>query len=297
MKLKHAFTKLETIAIFGLILAFLGLFYFRFIYVRIQDELSQYNTVDLEASIASEQARAIQIQNMQGEIDRNIGDKTPEVTTFDSQKEELDLLNDILGDLTYTISWERPLATGNTVRRRLNISFKAMDYVEAQNIIYQIYKSPFRSLIRSLSITPGALIKTETEAHEGETEIMTTSQSDMTEENLSPGETLETDAFGNIVITQGQTAESLPGETGSMTSFETDAFGNILIGAAEPVTEAPTELSTEAVTEAPTGELRLKNIPSTLEYCEINVSMQITFFETLYGSTDPQSGLIIESAS
>lgn len=85
--LKRAFSKKEITLILLLTLGLLVLLYYRVVYLQIQDQLSQYDTADLEANIEIEQARAQQIQSMKAAIkEGKSGDNVSRLETYDSQK-------------------------------------------------------------------------------------------------------------------------------------------------------------------------------------------------------------------
>jgi len=155
MNLNRALTRKELALVLALTLAFLGLFYYRFVYLNVQDQLAEYDTSALESEIAVEQAKAARMKNMQAEIEINRGNETGQVATYDNIKNEIDLLNDILmASSEYQLGWEQPEATGDTVRRNVSITYTAPDYEKALDIIRQIYQSKCRTLIRTAALTP-----------------------------------------------------------------------------------------------------------------------------------------------
>lgn len=158
MKLNYSFSKREIAMILLLVLALLGLLYYRFIYLGINDQVQQYDTADLEAQIQLRQMQVIEWQGMQDEIDEVGTVSTSSLETYDNQKREINLLNDIFEPvIRYNFSFEKPVATGDTVRRNVNVSFTTIDYYSALDIITKLHNSPYRVLIHDFSITPGDL--------------------------------------------------------------------------------------------------------------------------------------------
>lgn len=155
MNLNRDLTRKELALVLALALAFLGLVYYRFVYVSVQDQIAEYDTSELETEITIEQTKARNLEMMLEEIEANKGNETGEVATYDNIKNEIDLLNDILmASSEYQLGWEQPEADGDTVRRNVAISYTAGDYEMALDIIRQIYQSKYRTLIRSASLTP-----------------------------------------------------------------------------------------------------------------------------------------------
>ncbi|MEE0955961.1 MAG: hypothetical protein U0L49_09155 [Eubacterium sp.] len=154
MKRNRALNKRELALLLVLTLLFLGLVYFRVVYLPVQEQLVEYDTAELEAQIAIEQAKAAKLDKMRKEIAENKGSETGEVATYDNIKNEIDLLNDILMTSTeYHLEWQQPEAAGDTVRRIVSISYTADDYDTALDIIRQIYQSKYRTLIRIAAIS------------------------------------------------------------------------------------------------------------------------------------------------
>ena len=158
MKLNYSFSKREIALILGLILVLMGLLYYRFVYMEIGSQIEQYDTTDLEAQVQMEQLQLIKWQAMQDEIEEFGKVSTSSLKTYDNQKEEINLLNDIFEPcIRYNFSFEKPVATGDTIRRNVAVSFTTIDYASALEIIVKLHNSEDRVLIRDISITAGDL--------------------------------------------------------------------------------------------------------------------------------------------
>lgn len=159
MKLNYSFSKREIIMILALLLVLVGLLYYRFVYLGISGQVEQYNTADLEAQIQIEQLQLIEWQKMQDEI-KGGSIATSSLETYDNQKDEITFLNNVFVPvIRYNFSFDRPVATGDTVRRNVAVTFTAINYETALKIIQQIHNSPYRILLKDIRINYGDLIE------------------------------------------------------------------------------------------------------------------------------------------
>lgn len=156
-KLNRPFTKREVVLILVLAVILLAMVYYRFVYVPVQDQISALDTTALEDQIQAETIRAQQIKKMQTEMSQNKNASLGEVATYDNQKNELNELNDIFQDAdTFNLNFEQPVASDNTVRRNINITFTASGYDTAEKIISSIYSGRYRCLISDLDMQAAA---------------------------------------------------------------------------------------------------------------------------------------------
>ncbi len=320
MKLNYSFSKREIALILILILVLVGLLYYRFVYLGISDQVDQYNTADLESQLQLEQLQLIEWQKMQDEID-DIGQvSTSSLETYDNQKQEINLLNDIFEPvIRYNFSFEKPVAIIDTVRRNVTVSFTTIDYNSALEIISQLHSSKYRVLLRDISISPGDLTSDylsalATEAltdrtalqqlkKQVDTLIASNIKVDEYVMKVYRGEPLTeapqtepaTEFVEGMEGMEGQEMpqETMPGEgalieggEGEMVipeggTVETLADGTIVAPQPVPVTETQSETETEKPVQ-------------TLENSIVNVSMTMTFYETAYGAKS-LDGLIIQT--
>ena len=155
-RLNRAFSHKEIALILFLTLVLLVMVYYRFVYVPIQREIESYDTTNLESQIIVEQGRAAKIRKMKEEIAAGHKNYNGEVKTYDNQEGEINTLYLIFEDAeTYHITARQPVATGNAVRRNMDLSFTAASYETAEKIIYNISNSEYRCLIGNLVIRPG----------------------------------------------------------------------------------------------------------------------------------------------
>ena len=305
MKLNYSFSKREIALILALILVLVGLLYYRFVYLGISNQVDQYNTADLEAQIQLEQLQLIQWEKMQNEIDEAGKVSTSSLETYDNQKAEINLLNDIFEPvIRYNFSFEKPVATGDTVRRNVSVSFTTIDYLSALDIIRQLHDSRFRVLLRDISISPGDLTADYLSALGMEALVDPAAMTQLRKQvkslldanlevdpivlKIYNGEPL-TEAPETVPVTEarieGAEGQDLPEETilvggETVETVETLADGTIVA----PVPQTETQSETVTETEKPV---------QTLQNSIVNVSMTMTFYETAYNAPS-LDGLIIE---
>ncbi len=330
MKLNYSFSKREIAMILVLILVLVGLLYYRFVYIRIRDQADQYDTTDIEAQIQVEQLQLLEWQKMQDEID-NLGEvSTSSLATYDNQKAEINLLNDIFEPvIRYNFSFEKPVATGDTVRRNVRAAFTTIDYASALEILAKLHNSKYRALLKDISISPGDMTedylralaaealndqaaltqlkkqvntllaanypvdsyvlkvyREEPLTEAPETEPMTEPLAEGAEgmEGGTPEETMPEE--GAIIEGEEGTVEGEEGAVPEGGTVETLEDGTIVAPqpGAEPQPQSETQTETQTETERP--------FP-TLENSIVNVSLTMTFYETIYGATN-LDGLIVE---
>ena len=324
MKLNYSFSKREIILILALVLVLVGLLYYRFVYLRISSEVDQYDTADLEAQIQMDQLQLIEWEKMQNEIDTIGKVSTSSLETYDNQKNEINLLNDIFEPvIRYNFSFEKPVATGDTVRRNVSVSFTTIDYPSALDIITKLHNSKYRVLIRDINISPGDLtadylsaLATEAlndqvalnqlikqvdsllaanlevdpyvmKVYRGEPLTEAPETELLTEsvpvEGEMPQETVLEDG---TIIEGGETGEPAPEDT---QTAETIPEGGTVETLADGTVVAPHVPVTETQSETQT---ETEKPVQTLQNCIINVSMTMTFYETAYNAPS-LDGLII----
>ena len=322
MKLNYSFSKREIALILILILVLVGLLYYRFVYLNISGQVDQYDTADLEAQIQLEQLQLIEWEKMQSEIDRIGKVSTSSLETYDNQKAEINLLNDIFEPvIRYNFSFEKPVATGDTVRRNVKVDFTAIDYKSALDIITQLHNSKYRVLIHDINITSGDLTadylaalatealtdkKAMTQLKKQVEALMAANlEVDPYVMKVYNGEPLteapETEPLTEELLPEGLEGQEMPQETvpeeGAI--FE-DENGEAVVeegGTVETLADgtivAPRPAETETASESET-ETETEPPVKTLGNCLVNVSMTMTFYETVYGAESLDGLIIVE---
>lgn len=317
MKLNYSFSKREIAMILILILVLVGLSYYRFVYIGISNQVEQYDTKDIEAQLQLEQLQLIEWEKMQEEID-NIGKvSTSSLETYDNQKQEINLLNDIFEPvIRYNFSFEKPTAVIDTVRRNVRVSFTTIDYISALEIITQLNDSKYRVLLKDISISPGEMTTVYMSALA--TQALTdpkamTQLRKQVDTLLASGLVVEdyvmkvyrgeplTEAPETEMPLEGM--EGLEGMPGQELLQETMLEEGALIEGAEGMPQVPeggtyetledgTVVAPQPVTETET-QTETEPPVQTLENSIVNVSLTMTFYETAYGA-ESLDGLIIE---
>ena len=308
MKLNYSFSKREIALILGLILVLMGLLYYRFVYMEIGSQIEQYDTTDLEAQVQMEQLQLIKWQAMQDEIEEFGKVSTSSLKTYDNQKEEINLLNDIFEPcIRYNFSFEKPVATGDTIRRNVAVSFTTIDYESALDIIIKLHNSDDRVLIRDISITAGDLtvdyltaLATEALTDPKAMNQLKKQVNSLLSANLTVdpyvmkvynGEPLTEAAEETAQVAESAETEGIPGLEGEIIeTVETLEDGTVVA----PRPEIAEELAAVAEELQSESETETEKPIQTLENSLANVSMTMTFYETAYGAEN-LDGLIIEN--
>lgn len=156
--MSREFSKREIALILILTVTLLGLLYYQFVYLDIQNKKDMYDAADIDTEIMIEQTKYSRIQQMQNAIDAGKeNDTTGYVETYNNLKAEINLLNDILEDAdTFSLDFEQATAVDDAVRRNIAVTFTASDYTKARSIIKQLHDSKYRCLIRDMTISAQA---------------------------------------------------------------------------------------------------------------------------------------------
>lgn len=326
MKLNYSFSKREIIMILVLILALVGLLYYRFVYLGISNQVEQYNTQDLESQIQLEQLQLIQWQKMQDEI-KGGTIATSTLKTYDNQKTEINFLNGLFDSvIRYNFSFERPVATGDTVRRNVSVTFTTIDYASALTIIARLYDSDDRVLIKDIKISPGDLtssylaalaeqaLKDPVALAQLKKQVRSLIESGLSVDSfvmkVYNGEpiteaTEDSSQAGTDAAQAGETQDNVPQETlldiEALQDGEQDTAGAIMLegGTVETLADgtivAPQAQGTEALLQSESEtETETEEPVQTLQNSIVNVSLTMTFYETAYGAPS-LDGLIIQT--
>lgn len=320
MKLNYSFSKREIALILVLVLVLVGLLYYRFVYLNISGQIEQYDTADLEAQIQLEQLQLIEWEKMQDEIDEIGKVSTSSLETYDNQKAEINLLNDIFEPvIRYNFSFAKPVATGDTVRRDVSVDFTAIDYKSALDIITQLHNSRYRVLLHDINITTGdlttdylAALATEALADKKAMNQLKKQVDALIAANLDVdpyvmkvynGEPLteapETEPLTEEMLPEEMEGQEMPQETvpeeGVIFEDESGAAvmeeGGTVETLADGTIVAPRPDETETVSET---ETETEPPVKTLGNCLVNVSMTMTFYETAYGAENLDGLIIVE---
>ncbi len=154
--LKRPFRKREIFLLLVLTVLLLGLIYYRFIHVPVEQRIRAADTTEIENSILSEQQKQQRIHSMQQEMEQSGGDSGSYVPTYNNFNEEANLLNQIFGNApSYHFTYHEPVAEDDVVRRQIDISFTVGSYAEAHNMLLQLKDAPYCLLMQDVSLSAG----------------------------------------------------------------------------------------------------------------------------------------------
>ena len=154
MMLSREFKRSEKIVLLVLAVILLILVYYRFVYRWVDDRIRAADTIEIETEMMREQAKALEIKEMQAAIGNPAQDTGGYVPSYNNFKEEADALNEIMKkSSSFSFEYMQPEADGDAVRREIAVSFTATSYRTARRILREIHDCPSRCLIRDLRIT------------------------------------------------------------------------------------------------------------------------------------------------
>lgn len=97
--------------------------------------------------------KAMQIRQMEEEIEENKASNAPMVPAYNHFKTETEELNRIFANAyDFTFQYSEPQVDGMEIRRAMNISFTADSFDHAVSMLHEVVEGPYRCLIEDLSI-------------------------------------------------------------------------------------------------------------------------------------------------
>lgn len=162
--LSRDFTIREKVLLGFLLVILLGLAYYLLVDMNVRSALeraeSQKSTLETELTVV--QARVAQLRKMQTEIDKIKTDGTfKQMPSYNNSKEVTKLLNNVLGELGYRISFANVAQEGELVRRNLTLNFTADNYETVERVLAGLAGSEYRCLIGNVSCATRYVYKTE----------------------------------------------------------------------------------------------------------------------------------------
>ncbi len=152
--LSRDFTTKEKVILLILLLFLVGFAYYQFVDKPVRENLAaaEAETAKLQAELTSVRSRISTLKRMQDEIDDVTSDGLNSyMPSYNSSKEELRLLNDILSDATqYSIAFTGLTRSGDQIRRNFTLQFTAPDYEVMKTIIRELTGTDYRCLIGDL---------------------------------------------------------------------------------------------------------------------------------------------------
>ena len=155
MKLSREFTTSEKVLLVILALIIIGLVYYRFFYVRWQNDILEAHSqkTALQSDLNVAQIKERQLKKMKDELDE-IGEltETSVMASYNNSKAEMELLNRILQSAQdYSIKFSNVTRDGDTIRRNFSLSFKAGSFKAAKQILQELSESGYRCLLGDVS--------------------------------------------------------------------------------------------------------------------------------------------------
>lgn len=156
--LTRDFTLREKILLVILGIILIGLLYFRFVDMPVRDALanaeSQKATLESELTVVNAQLAVLQRkQNELSGIDD--GGKMSIMPSYNNGRNVTKLLNDVLADYGYSITFSNVTRDGDQVRRNISLQFNAPGYAEMEDVLKQLTGSEYRCLVGDVSASKG----------------------------------------------------------------------------------------------------------------------------------------------
>lgn len=145
------FTQSEKILLVVLALVLFGLVYYRFVYLNIQDSISnsKAEAQSLQSEMEISQTKLAKMKKMKEELNgiKKTGDIS-RMESYNNSKEETAFLSDILSDTKdYNIAFADVTRNGDQIRRSFTLQYRTRNYAEAEAIMKKLCQGRYRCLI------------------------------------------------------------------------------------------------------------------------------------------------------
>ena len=131
---KYVLTKTQKIVLLVVVFALIAGGYYAGFYLPVQRRIEAADTAELDAQIQLEQMKAMQIRQMEEEIEENKASNAPMVPAYNHFKTETEELNRIFANAyDFTFQYSEPQVDGMEIRRAMNISFTADSFDHIQD--------------------------------------------------------------------------------------------------------------------------------------------------------------------
>lgn len=156
----RAFTTREKVLMLILSVIILACAYYLLVFAPSQEAINSSKTQvsQLESELMVDEAMALQVQNMQAELDQKkaSGQRVKETLECDSTAVIMRELNNIMaGTSTYSLSFADAESSddGSMVRHSVSVNFTAKNYTAAKRVIEELVNNKYTSLVTDFSIT------------------------------------------------------------------------------------------------------------------------------------------------
>ena len=154
--LSRDFTTKEKILLVILAVILVGLTYYQFFDkpVREATDKAIAEKANLETELVSLEARLANLKKMQAELDSMEGMENVRIMpSYNAIKQIHSLLNNVLGTLGYSITFNNATRSGDQVRQKISMSFRCPDLDTAVRVLSDLQNGEFRCLIEDLSVS------------------------------------------------------------------------------------------------------------------------------------------------
>lgn len=154
--MNRKFTAREAWLLLLLSVMLLALFYYLALYrpVNLEVERCAALQVPVEEDLELQMMKATRKKKMVDELENAPEKQQGELLPYNNIKNEItDLYKALSLAATYNLSFSEAVASGNIVRRDISISFQADTYQKVRSILEQMHSSPYRCILKDLSIS------------------------------------------------------------------------------------------------------------------------------------------------
>ena len=154
--MNRKFTAREAWLLMLLSVMLLALFYYLALYrpVNLEVERCAALQVPVEEDLELQMMKATRKKKMVDELENAPEKQQGELLPYNNIKNEItDLYEALSPAATYNLSFSEAVASGNIVRRDISISFQADTYQKVRSILEQMHSSPYRCILKDLSIS------------------------------------------------------------------------------------------------------------------------------------------------
>lgn len=154
--MNRKFTAREAWLLLLLSVMLLALFYYLALYrpVNLEVERCAALQVPVEEDLELQMMKATRKKKMVDELENAPEKQQGELLPYNNIKNEItDLYEALSLAATYNLSFSEAVASGNIVRRDISISFQADTYQKVRSILEQMHSSPYRCILKDLSIS------------------------------------------------------------------------------------------------------------------------------------------------
>ncbi|MBP3900534.1 MAG: hypothetical protein J6D53_03610 [Blautia sp.] len=145
------FTRTEKILLVLLAVILVGLVYYRFVYVLVNDSVNSSNSEAqaLQTEISVAEGRLTHLKSLQSEMDTMEEEGSMSyMPSYNNSKDEIAFLNDVLASTEkYSISFADVTRSGDQIRRSFTLQYETTSYKTAQKILESLCESRDRCLV------------------------------------------------------------------------------------------------------------------------------------------------------